>query len=350
MADLTRRKLIAGGISLTSAATAGRTQASEPSNFQAELQKPFREQTQRLKITNHGRYVTSLIYSVDYPTHFRLKPEFYPVLTPAGFPVTDSHQYCFIHHQSVMCGHGRVRSEDGMVYDFYRKLNFPEDARDDKWHTPEKNLYQLGPSGIQRITESRWDGIDPLSIDLTLEWQTRNQNSPAGETIVIEKRRYEIGQAGKHTIIDHFSKLIPAKGEAVLEADRHSFCGVRVSDLIDVEEGGTMTDSEGRVNPEGNFWDADGETKAPRWVDCTGKIGDATVGITLMGHPQNLRNEYYVQPWGLMEVSAMLGTDVSFSKAKPFEFAARYVAHDGVMAPETADQLCVEFAERKFPG
>ena len=348
MADLTRRKIIAGGIGLTAAATTAQTQADKPSHFQAELQEPFREQTQRLKITNHGRYVTSLIYSVDYPTHFRLKPEFYPVLTPAGFPVTDSHQYCFIHHQSIMCGHGRVRSEDGTVHDFYRKLNFPED-RDDKWHTPEKNLYQLGPSGIQRITESSWDGGELLSIDLTLEWQTRTQNSAVGETIVIEQRRYDVSQTGKYTIIDHFSRLVPAKGEAVLEADRHSFCGVRVSDLIDVEDGGAMTDSEGRENPDGNFWDAEGETRAPRWVDCTGKIGDATVGITLMGHPQNLRNEYYVRQWGLMEVSAMLGTDVPFSKAKPFEFAARYVAHDGEMDAATADQLCSEFGEREFP-
>ena len=40
-----------------------------------------------------------------------LKPELLPVCTPRGLPVTSSHQYCFIHHQSIMCGHGKVRGD-----------------------------------------------------------------------------------------------------------------------------------------------------------------------------------------------------------------------------------------------
>ena len=107
-----------------------------------------------------------------------------------------------------------------------------------------------------------------------------------------------------------------------------------------------MRDSEGRVNQTGNFWDADGKRKAPRWVDCTGNIGDATAGMLLMGHPQNPLNEYYVQDWGLMVVSAMLEKDLSFSKAKPFRFAARYVAHDGELAATTADQLYADLSTR----
>ena len=175
------------------------------------------------------------------------------------------------------------------------------------------------------------------------------RNRESGETIVLEKRRYEISQIGAHTIIDQYSRLEPAQGQCVLEGDRHSFCGVRVHDLIDVEDGGTMLDSEGRVNPAGNFWAKEGKTKSPLWVDCTGKIGEATVGIALMGHPKNPLNEYYMQDWGLMEVSAMLDKDTAFSKTNPFRFAARYVAHDGVLEPESADQLYEEFGKRDFP-
>lgn len=229
-------------------------------------------------------------------------------------------------------------------------MDFPKDSRDDKWHTPEKNLYHLGPSGIQKITKSSWSGTEQLSIDLKLEWQTRERNSDQDETILFEDRSYNISQTENHTIIDHFSRLIPASGEAVFEADRHSFCGVRVNDLIDVDEGETMLDSEKRLNPDGNYWDAEGETKAPRWVDCTGKMGTAVVGMTLMGHPKNLRNEYYVRPWGLMEVSAILSKDVPFSKSKPFEFAARYVAHDGEMTAGSANQLYAEVEETEFPS
>ena len=319
---------------------------SSPNDFKVDDQRPFRAQTRRLKITNRGSYVTSLIFSADYPTHFRLKPEFYPVLTPAGYPVTDSHQYCFIHHQSIMSGHGRVRTEDGRVIDFYRKLNFPESDRKDKWHTPERNLYHLGPTGIQEITGAKWTTGESVKIDLELTWRTREQNSAKGEPILHEMRRYELGQSGPHTIIDTFSQLTPVKGTMVLEEDRHSFCGVRVNDLIDVEEGGTMRDSEGRVNPDGNYWDAEGDRKAPRWIDCTGRIGEATVGITLMGHPGNIRNQYYMRDWGLMEVSPCLNTDVEFSATKPFRFGARYVAHDGEIRPETLEGLLREFGRK----
>jgi hypothetical protein len=350
MPKLSRRTLLTSAAATAAAAamTKGQAQTDEAAEFQVEDQTPFRGQTRRLKITNRDRYVTSLIFSVDYPTHFRLKPEFYPVLTPAGYPVTDSHQYCFIHHQSVMSGHGRVRAHDGRVIDFYRKLNFGESERADKWHTKERNLYHLGPSGIQLITKAEWQVGQQTTIDLALEWRTREQNSASGETILREHRRYEISQSGPHTIIDHFSQLIPVQGTAVLEADRHSFCGVRVHDLIDVEDGGTMLDSEGRQNPEGNYWDAAGERKAPGWIDCTGKIGAATAGITLMGHPANIRNEYYMQHWGLMEVSPVLGHDHEFSESEPFRFAARYVAHDGEMKPAAADRLLADFARKRI--
>jgi hypothetical protein len=353
MPELSRRGFLTASAALGSAVaaqSAAPAAQARPADFAVEDQQPFRGQTRRLKITNQDRYVTSLIFSADYPTHFRLKPEFYPVLTPAGFPVTDSHQYCFIHHQSVMCGHGRVRTEDGRVIDFYRKLNFPEQARSDKWHTEERNLYHLGPSGIQEIVEAKWSGGGKATIDLTLHWRTRERNSATGETILIEQRRCEITQSGEHTIIDHFTTLVPAQGAAVMEADRHSFCGVRVNDLIDPEDGGTMRDSEGRVNPEGNYWDADGERKAPEWIDCSGKIGGATVGVALMGHPGNVRNQYYMRGWGLMEVSPALGVDVTFSQELPFRFAARFVAHDGELQAETAGALLNEFGRKSVGG
>ncbi len=314
-----------------------------------EDQRPFRGQTRRLKITNRGRYVTALIFSVDYPTHFRLKPEFHPVLTPKGYPVTDSHQFCFIHHQSVMCGHGRVRAADGRVIDFYRKLNFPEEQRSDRWHTKERNLYHLGPSGIQEITSARWTAGEKVVIEFELSWRTREPDSAKGQEILKERRRYEVFQDSRHTVIDQFTRLVPASGEAVLEADRHSFCGVRVNDLIDPDEGGTMFDSEGRTNPAGNYWDAEGARKSPRWIDCTGRVGEAAVGIALMGHQANLRNQYYMQPWGLMEVSPALGEDVPFSVQSPFRFAARYVAHDGRASARELNHWYDRFAE-KTPG
>ena len=53
--------------------------------------------------------MASLLFPTDYPTHFRLKPELHHVCTPKGIEVTGSHEYCFIHHMSINCGHGKVQ-------------------------------------------------------------------------------------------------------------------------------------------------------------------------------------------------------------------------------------------------
>ncbi|MGE3775623.1 MAG: hypothetical protein AB7F89_00435, partial [Pirellulaceae bacterium] len=118
-----------------------------------EDQRPFQGQTRRLKITRNGRFVTALILPTDYPTHFRLKPELLPVCSPTGIPATGSHEYCFIHHQSVMCGHGGVviDGQPGFV-DFYRQLSFVESNRRDPFRGGgPKNLFTEGPSGLQRV-------------------------------------------------------------------------------------------------------------------------------------------------------------------------------------------------------
>jgi hypothetical protein len=111
-----------------------------------------------------------------------------------------------------------------------------------------------------------------------------------------------------------------------------------------------MTDSEGRVNPSGNYWDDQGERKSPRWVDCSGRIAGVAAGVTLISHPENVRNQFYVREYGLISVSAMLGHDVRLTRQEPFHFAARFVAHDGPLAPEAADRLHAEFAKRAISG
>lgn len=105
-----------------------------------------------------------------------------------------------------------------------------------------------------------------------------------------------------------------------------------------------MRDSEGRTNPTGHFRGTSGELRVPRWVDCTGKIGAATVGMALMSHPGNVRNEWYVREFGLMIDSAAQTAAVRITTETPFEFGARFVAHDGPLSPATADRPSDEFA------
>jgi len=351
MSSRTRRSfLVAGtgavaGTKLLSSAVA----QQRSGQYAVDDQLAFGGQTRRLKLTNRDQCITSLIFSTDYPTHFRLKPELYPVCTPSGIPVTDTHQYCFIHHQSIMTGHGKIQLDgDNRYHDFYRQLPYPDSDRNDPFHKSH-NLFQMGPSGIQKITDAKWEISDRITLKLTIDWQSREQKSEGGDTLIHEQRHYDIYQRDAFTIIDQFSQLLPAYKSFTMHADRHSFVGVRVHDLIDPDEGGRMLDSEGRINPDGNYLDNNGDRKAPLWIDCTGRIGDNKVGITLISHPANLRNEFYCRGWGLMICSATLGQDVHVSNKTPFRFATRYVAHDGELSIEETNKLHHEFAQRKLP-
>lgn len=371
---LDRRDFIRSAIAVASGtmaplASAATVRGAKATAFALEDQQPFKAQTRRLKITDGGKPVASLIFPTDYPTHFRLKPELHQVCTPKGIPVTGSHEFSFIHHQSIMCGHGKVQVDgDKRVVDFYRQLPFPDLARTDKWHAADHNLYNLGPSGLQRITKASWRVADQIVIRLELAWETREPGRDSGgDTLLTEERFYRFGRQSGATTIDVFSKLQPAGRAATLIPENdHGYIGVRVHDLIDVEDGGVMRDSEGR-NAEGYFrvasreWrtktytaadrvasdaPAAGQEKrrAPHWVDCTGKIGDATVGIALMSHPSNPCNEWYVRDFGLMIVSAAQSAPVRITAERPFEFAARFVAHDEALSPPVADALYREFA------
>ncbi len=329
------------------AAASGAMRAEENAAFVIKDQELFRGQTRRLKITRDGRPVAALLFPTDYPTHFRLKPELHQVCTPSGLPVTGSHEHVFIHHQSIMCGHGRVQVEgDVRVVDFYRQLPFPDPARADRWHAKDRNLHQLGPSGIQRITSARWLCAGGQAvIRLELAWQTREPGREKGDTLAVEERFYRLASEGAANIVDVFSTLKSApRPLTLLPENDHGYLGVRVHDLLDVEDGGELRDSENRVNATGHFRDPEGAQKAPRWVDCTGRLGLAEAGIALMSHPANPRNEWYAREFGLMIVSAAQSEPVRITPEAPFAFAARFIAHDGPLAAAEADRLHTAFS------
>jgi len=349
---VSRRRLLTGAPAIVagSAPVAAVAEvAGVPPAFAVEDQVRFGGQVRRLKITNRGRFITALLFPTDYPTHFRLKPELFPFCTPKGMPVTGSHEYCFIHHQSLMAGHGKVKFADReQPIDFYRKLNFADEAREDRYHRGF-NLFHMGPSGIQRISDAKWQveaGGAALSIDLKIAWQTRALHQAEGETLLVEQRRYRLSEKLGATIVDSQSRIVPVDGgaDAVFLADTHSFCGMRVHDLIDPEDGGAMLDSEGRSELAGHYHDDAGEKKAPRWVDCSGEIGGQSIGITMMAHPGNLRNQFYTRDSGIFIYSSALGEDVPVTQNHPFEYACRYAAHDGPVAVDDNEMLYREFA------
>lgn len=51
-----------------------------------------------------------------------------------------------------------------------------------------------------------------------------------------------------------------------------------------------------------------------------------------MSHPANPRNEWYLREFGLMIVSAAQSEPVRITTEFPFQYAARFLAHDGELS------------------
>jgi hypothetical protein len=86
--------------------------------------------------------------------------------------------------------------------------------------------------------------------------------------------------------------------------------GIRVATALAVKNGGTIRDSEGRVN-EAQVWG-----RQARWARYSGRIDDAIVGMVLMPHPDNFRPSWFhARDYGFMAANPF-GVH-AFTKGEP---------------------------------
>lgn len=71
--------------------------------------------------------------------------------------------------------------------------------------------------------------------------------------------------------------------------------GIRIATPLTQQNGGKLTDSEGRVGAKA-IW-----SNVARWCDYSGRLDDEPVGITLMSHPENFRASWHhARDYGLI--------------------------------------------------
>ncbi len=115
-----------------------------------------------------------------------------------------------------------------------------------------------------------------------------------GKQILAEDRDIEWRPGENVHVLDISCALSPAEEDVVFDRNNHALIGVRVADTIDVEDGGRAVGSQGGENEEGIMG------KEADWVDYSGTVAGATVGVTLINHPANPPSPFFIRDYGTM--------------------------------------------------
>lgn len=199
------------------------------------------------------------------PDFFLLRPTLHPVYSPRGIPVTEQGAHNYPHHKGVWIGHGRVNG-----------VNCFSDSP--------------GSGCIETISAEPAIRDGRLWLAMRLRWVDSE-----GAPLLTEERRLAIlpdALAGAMHLIEIESVLLAEHGPVVLASDKHAYCGVRVLDALDEDDGGVLRNSHGQRGAETLMG------VVADWVDCSGCVGGMGAGVTLMRHPESPESPFFTRAYG----------------------------------------------------
>lgn len=251
--------------------------------------------------------------STHYGDMYKSRPDFYPVYSPSGREVTCTCAYRFNHHKSIFIGHAKVNG-----------INF--------FHDNNPNRTDLGDIVLQKSEYS----CEQNRIHVTTQngWITK-----AGERTLDEERNFTVTPGADAHIIDLTSRLSPCQTDITFEQDTHSFLGVRVADTMDVEDGGTILNSNGQRNEE------EAMRQFADWTDYSGTVAGQKVGVTLMNHPSNPPSPFFTRNYGTFLTNFTLLDKYELPKGECLTQRFRILIHEGDAAEANIEAYYQQFVE-----
>lgn len=256
------------------------------------------EEDLRFKFYYNGQFC--LAYNKgcrDFGDFYLSRPNFFPVYSPSGRPVTTNCAYRYNHHKSIFIGHAKVNG-----------VNFFHD------NSPARGA--LGDVLLQSH-ESRTTGSS-IELETENDWITK-----AGELFLKEDRDIVWTPGEQVHVLDISSSLVSQVGDIVFEQDVHSYIGIRVADSMDVEDGGRVVNSIGQVNEE----EAMGESAD--WLDYSGTVVDKSVGVTLMPHRDNPPSCFFVRNYGTILSNFAYSGPYTLKAGETLAQRFRILVHEG---------------------
>lgn len=292
-------------------------------------------------------------------------PGFYPLLSPAGLPLTrnfpmkpfgaakensasaarfENHDHP--HHRSMWFDHGDVNG-----IDFWALKNPSGKVGRVVQRSEGSNVVQLS---------SLTDGVEMTSE--FCELITENDwIGPDDQRVLSDQREFRFQEHLGDTIMDVTIRLIASDGDVTFGDTKEGSLGVRVAGTmkVDAKLGGEINNAEG-------LKDDDTWAKVSSWVDYSGPIaptalpeGDAKLtatdtadwaraGITMMYHPANALPECYwhvrtyglfaANPFGRHHFGAPAYDGVEIKDGESLTLRFRLVMHDGGFDQEKTQQ------------
>ncbi len=268
----------------------------------------------RIKVVDGNQAVLGLCLG-NYPHRFILKrPVVHPFYTPKGVPVTEMGAHNFPNIRGIWVAHAALND-----------INFYHEYDETGWIVPtDWSIDDAGPE---------------VGIDMTLDWR-----DPRGEVIALEARTYRVSRSETGYVLDIGSALTPHQEVLRLAPDMHGFMGVRVIDAIDEDDGGQMLSSEGGTTEATISWEQ--SERPERWVNYSGQIGDHSVGIAAMFHPDISPAPVYARGYGVFFLNPQSEEIIEVPIGESFPFAARFYAYDGAPNASTFEALWRDFGNQ----
>jgi hypothetical protein len=251
--------------------------------------------------------------STQYGDMYKSRPDFYPVYSPSGREVTCTCAYRFNHHKSIFIGHANVNG-----------INFFHDNNPTRTNLGdivlERSESEVDASGIHIITHNGWI-------------------TKAGERMVDEERNFTVSPGETAHIIDITSTLIASETDLTFEKDTHSFLGVRVADTMDVEDGGTILNSNGQRNED------EAMRQYADWTDYSGVVVGQKVGVTIMNHPSNPPCPFFTRNYGTFLTNFTLMEKYELPRGERLTQRFRVLIHEGDAVETNIGEYYRQFVE-----
>jgi hypothetical protein len=272
-----------------------------------------------------------------YQADFKGTPILFPLIAPGGHeatrgfpmrPALPTEKADHDHHRSMWLNHGEVNDVDFWIDD----------------------------EGCGRIEQTSASGqVAPGSTAAVQLRTTNDWNGPDGKRILSDVRQYTFSLFGEHRVIDCDFRLIASDGDVHFGDTKEGSFGIRVAGTMKVDSklGGKIIDADGRI--DGEAWG-----KQSSWVDYSGPVEKATVGITIMNHPSSFHYpcRWHVRTYGLFAAnpfgeSHFTGGEKTKGYTLPagekLDMSFRVILREGALDSESTAKHFDQYAKSQRP-
>lgn len=257
----------------------------------AAAQVTFDSKPGSVAVVINGQPFTTFYFGPDSP-----KPYLHPLTSADGKRITrvfpmenvpgETHDHP--HHRGLWFTHGDVNG-----LDFWMNEKVSQNAK----------MGVITNGKVLKAAGGKQRGV----IESSCDWQ-----SPAGKTILTEKRLMTFYAEKEQRVVD-FDVTFTAVEQVKFGDTKEGFFAVRLRDELSESKGsGTLVNAEGQQKMT-QVWGA----RSP-WVDYSGTLEGAPIGIAILDHPGNPKHPtfWHARDYGLFAANPFGEHDFLRDKAK----------------------------------